>query len=428
MSSLPAVAARDMPLAKLRASFPKSWPMDRFGALFTESAERNGSSPKGIALSVSEYHGVIPRDDSDGQRASADVSAYRVLHPGELAVNYMWLNRGGLGVSDLLGYISPAYKVYRIDPSVDPRFAHYLLRSRPYVSAFAALGTGVRPNSQMVDTVELNSLPVPSIPFGTQRAIADYLDRETAEIDAMSADLDEMEKFLIERRDSAVTAAFNRMGNETRIKVVRLNVVADLISSNVDKKSRKDEEPVRLVNYTDVYYGDVLTAEADYMQATAPLYQIHRVGVRDGDVIFTKDSEAADDIGIPALIRNPDPNMVCGYHLTIARPRTDLINPRFLYWTFMSGQAKAHWQQTANGVTRFSIGSSATSRLPVCLPPIDEQRRIANELDRETAEIDAMLADITELRDLLAERRAVVIAAAVTGQIDIPAAKETTHA
>ncbi len=46
---------------------------------------------------------------------------------------------------------------------------------------------------------------------------------------------------------------------------------------------------------------------------------------------------------------------------------------------------------------------------------------------RETAEIDTMLADITELRDLLAERRAAVIAAAVTGQIDIPAAEETTH-
>ena len=49
-------------------------------------------------------------------------------------------------------------------------------------------------------------------------------------------------------------------------------------------------------------------------------------------------------------------------------------------------------------------------------------------IDRETAEIDDMLADITELRELLAERRAAVIAAAVTGQIDIPTAEEPTHA
>ena len=428
MSSLSAAAARDLPIAKLRASFPTSWPMDRFGALFTESAERNGPSPKGIALSVSEYHGVIPRDDSDGQRASSDVSVYRVLHPGELAVNYMWLNRGGLGVSDLLGYISPAYKVYRIDPSVHSRFAHYLLRSRPYVSAFAALGTGVRPNSQMVDTVELNSLPVPSIPFATQRAIADYLDRETAEIDAMTADLDEMESLLTEHRKSVSTILIGHLESAPDTRRVSLNVVADLISSSVDKKSREGEPPVRLVNYTDVYYGDTLTADADYMKATATPEQIERVGVRDGDVIFTKDSETADDIGIPALIRNPAPDMVCGYHLTIARPRRELINPRYLYWILMSGQAKAYWEQAANGVTRFSIGSSVTSRLPVVLPPLYRQEIVAAEIDRETAEIDAMLADITELRDLLAERRAAVIAAAVTGQIDIPAAEEPTHA
>ena len=185
---------------------------------------------------------------------------------------------------------------------------------------------------------------------------------------------------------------------------------------------------VRLVNYTDVYYGDTLTADADYMKATATPEQIERVGVRDGDVIFTKDSETADDIGIPALIRNPAPDMVCGYHLTIARPRRELINPRYLYWILMSGQAKAYWEQAANGVTRFSIGSSVTSRLPVVLPPLYRQEIVAAEIDRETAEIDAMLVDITELRDLLAERRAALIAAAVTGQINIPAAEETTHA
>lgn len=268
-------------------------------------------------------------------------------------------------------------------------------------------------------------LPLP--PLETQRAIADYLDRETAEVDAMSADLDEMEALLTERRGSVSTVLIGRLEGRSETRRVSLSVVADLISSNVDKKSREGELPVRLVNYTDVYYGDTLTSDADYMRATATPEQIGRVGVRDGDVIFTKDSETADDIGIPALVLNPDTDMVCGYHLTIARPRRELVNPRYLYWTFMSGQAKSHWEQVANGVTRFSIGSSATSGLPVLLPPLEVQRRVADEIDRETAEIDAMLADITELRDLLAERRAAVIAAAVTGHIDVPTTQETTN-
>lgn len=76
-------------------------------------------------------------------------------------------------------------------------------------------------------------------------------------------------------------------------------------------------------------------------------------------------------------------------------------------------------------VPTFDLSGLRQHRVP--LPPLEEQRRIVDEINRETAEIDAMLADITELRDLLAERRAAVIAAAVTGQIDIPAAEETTH-
>ena len=343
----------------------------------------------------------------------------------------MWLNRGGLGVSRYTGYISPAYKVFKISTTLIPAYAHYLLRSQPYIQVFSALGTGVRPNSQMVDSTELNALPIPLPPLPTQRAIADYLDRETAEIDGMRADLDEMERLLTERKQTTVTESFAGLEGDSNVKKASLNSVAELISSNVDKKSRAGEKPVRLVNYTDVYYGDILTADETYMEATATGEQIQRVGVKDGDVIFTKDSETADDIGIPALISKPDADMVCGYHLTIARPRTSLVHPRFLYWAFMSGQTKSYWEQSANGVTRYSIGSTVTARLRIPLPPLAEQRRIADEIDRETAEIDSMLEDITKLRDLLVERRAAVISAAVTGQIDIPASlddKDEPHA
>ena len=76
-------------------------------------------------------------------------------------------------------------------------------------------------------------------------------------------------------------------------------------------------------------------------------------------------------------------------------------------------------------VPTLDLGGLRQHRVP--LPPLEEQHRIVDEIARETSEIDAMLADITELRDLLAERRAVVIAATVTGQIDIPAAEETIH-
>ena len=60
---------------------------------------------------------------------------------------------------------------------------------------------------------------------------------------------------------------------------------------------------MRLVNYTDVYYNQRITADLDLMEATASTDHIERFGVRPGDLIITKDSEYfSDDIGIPALV------------------------------------------------------------------------------------------------------------------------------
>ena len=72
------------------------------------------------------------------------------------------------------------------------------------------------------------------------------------------------------------------------------------------------------------------------------------------------------------------------------------------------------------GSTRQRISRSVLGREVIPRPDLPTQRRIAGEIDRETAEIDSMLSDITKLRDLLAERRAALISAAVTGQSDIP--------
>ena len=75
--------------------------------------------------------------------------------------------------------------------------------------------------------------------------------------------------------------------------------------------------------------------------------------------------------------------------------------------------------------------STVLSQLRIPFPPLTEQRRIADEIDRETAEIDSMIENIMKLRDLLVERRAAVISAAVTGQIDIPVSldnKDEPHA
>lgn len=196
-------------------------------------------------------------------------------------------------------------------------------------------------------------------------------------------------------------------------QIVRLKHACNVFPSNVDKHSIEGEIPVSLCNYTDVYYRETITPDIEFMQATARPDEIAKFSLQIGDVIFTKDSETADDIGIAAMVEQELPGVVCGYHLSIARPR-DGVSGSFVKRFFDSRFAKACFQVSANGLTRVGLGQSAIDNVTFPLPSLPEQTAIAAFLDRETAKIDALVAEQRRLIDLLREKRQAVISHAVT--------------
>lgn len=200
--------------------------------------------------------------------------------------------------------------------------------------------------------------------------------------------------------------------------VQRLSHVASTKTSNVDKKSYDDEVIVRLCNYTDVYKNDVITSDMDFMVATASQDQIATFGLKAGDTVFTKDSETADDIGIPAYIAESAHDLVCGYHLAIARPFDGAADPRFLYWCLASPEAAQQWSVLASGVTRVGLRQADIGKLEIPVPPLQAQREVAAFLDRETAQIDDLIVKQERLIELLAEKRQAVITHAVTKGLD----------
>lgn len=200
-------AHRSLEPNSVLSGVPDHWGRTKFGYDFTESTERNGENPPGPLLSISEYRGVELNTRTEGQQASLDVSNYRVVRPGQLAANMMWLNHGGLGVSSLTGYISPDYKAFWISDRFVPRYVHHLFRSSRYIDYFAAIATGVRPNAQRVTKTVLDATPVPLPPVGEQVQIADRLDEATARVDAMLAKVADLKAVLLERRAALITEA-----------------------------------------------------------------------------------------------------------------------------------------------------------------------------------------------------------------------------
>ena len=184
----------------------------------------------------------------------------------------------------------------------------------------------------------------------------------------------------------------------------RLKHVADIRVSNVDKKTAKGDAQVRLCNYTDVYYHERITGDLDFMVATATRDQRATFGLRRGDVVLTKDSETADDIGVSALVAEDVPDLVCGYHLAVVRAHNRRALGSYLRWALASLPARQRMSAAATGVTRFGLRSEAIADLPIPVPPLATQRSIADYLDRETAKIDALIAAKLRMVALLEER------------------------
>lgn len=202
-------------------------------------------------------------------------------------------------------------------------------------------------------------------------------------------------------------------------QVTRVDAIADVRFSNVDKHTLDGEAPVRLCNYVDVYKNDRITSGIDFMEASAAGREIKKFQIRRGDVLATKDSETPDDIAIPALVADDLPGTVCGYHLAMIRPRADTADGAFLFWLHASKAFRAQYEANAVGVTRFGLSQYAFRAARVPLPPLAEQRRIAAYLDASCAAIDAaMAAKRLQLDTLTALRRAFIQRAVTRGLND----------
>ena len=202
--------------------------------------------------------------------------------------------------------------------------------------------------------------------------------------------------------------------------VMRLKDLADVQLSSVNKKTVYGQPSVRLCNYTDVYYHDEIRRShaTAFMTATARESEIERFGLRKGDVLITKDSETPDDIAVPAMVAGDLPGVVFGYQLAMLRPNSLLCDGRFLGRAIGAAGPSDQFRLHASGVTRFglTLGTIGDSVVPV--PPLPEQRIIADFLDHQTSTIDRLVRKKERLIELLNEKRASLISHAVTRGLD----------
>lgn len=418
---------------------PDNWDVRRFRFLFRESKERNGSEPVGDMLSVSEYHGVIPKKykHHECQRTEDELQNYRVVHPGQLAVNTMWLSHLSLGVSKHLGHVSPAYAVYNISNELDKRFIHYLLRSQFYLKIYLRYLYGIRPNSFQIKTDDWNSMPVIIPPKKEQKSIADFLDRETTRIDKLIEKIQTFISVMTERRQLLIqNATIHGIDSNVPMKdscvdwlgmipahwdVKRFRYIFSFGRGLSITKQDLRDEGVPCVSYGEVHsrYGFEVCPSRDNLRCvdTEYLQTSRKSLLKRGDFVFADTSEDVEGSGNFTYL-SEEKSIFAGYHTVIARPMLQ-VSSKYLAYLFSSQSHRNQIRQNVKGVKVYSITQSILKDVAVLLPPVNEQVEIVKKIDSDVKVIDELIALRFLQINKLKEYKASLITEAVTGSFSI---------
>ncbi len=408
---------------------PEHWEIAPVQGLFEMSPEKNGKSIVGEMLSISGYRGVEPkRYESDSQKRTQDQLAdYRVVRKGQLAVNTMWLNYAGLGVSDHEGHMSPAYRAYSIRPKLNGRYAHHLLRSSLYVEAYTGLMQGIRPNSMQIKNEDFKKIPVLVPPKPEQDRIVAFLDRKTAEIDALIAKkqrqidlLDEQKAILINR---AVTRGLNPnaklkpSGIEWIGEIPAHWIIAPMYSrcdvrlgKMLDAAKIKGKHLQPYLRNTDVQWFKINCLDLPMMDFRPEEYE--RYSVKSGDLVVCEGGEP----GRAALWDSEEP---CFFQKALHRVRPMKgDDPRFLLYLFRNAVTMSAF----SGVDKATIAhltGEQLRRFRFTFPPVAEQAGIADYLDDAQTRFSEATQKIESHIQSLQTLRSTLIAHAVTGRIKV---------
>lgn len=280
--------------------------------------------------------------------------------------------------------------VYRPKEGVFPRYVFYVVASTEFVNRANVATTGVK--MPRTDWSAIRTFPVSLPSLDTQRAIANCLDRETGEIDAMLAKLEGLVGLLEERRENVVKETLSKHAPNAPWVQCKLICQINTGTGDTQDADENGDYPFYVRSQTPRRYGS---------------WEF------DGDAVLT----AGDGAGVGKVFHLATGKFMAHQRVYVMNNFNGVTAPYFFHvfkWLFPSAARDGSAKSTVDSVRQPMIAN-----LCIPLPPFAEQERIVAHLNDTTARIDRMIAKAHQLRDLIAERRSALITAAVTGQVEI---------
>ena len=406
----------------LRASSPAQWewlPLRRVSRLRRESNKASHAR----LLALSSGNGVEPRPDDGGRQLPSDatITGYWLVRFDDLVFNPMWAIGRGVAVSKVEGAVSTAYRVYELGERVYPRFLHYYVRCDPIVDQYRLVVRGLTTFDRSVTREDLEGMPVPLPPLPLQRAIADYLDTETARIDALIEKKHRMVELLDERRtlkisemlDCTVMDKSIHPRPARRVPLRHLASVHGGLTLGKQYDSAVVSRPyIRVANVQDGHLDLSDIAQIDVPPEVARRHH--------GDLLLLEGNGNPANLGRGTLWRGELQQCLHQNHVHVVRVDPNLLLPEYLDLVVRSQWARFFFTGESDAVGISTLSQDRIRELPVPVPSIEEQRLLVEAAASQGRKHERTARLLLDQISLLAERRQALITAAVAGELDIP--------
>jgi len=413
---------------------PVHWEVKRLKRLFLVV---NGSTPQSGVVDYwnGDIPWVTPEDLGELQGSVIQTTRRRITKAGYRSCGTTLVPAGSLVLSTRapIGYLAIGglelctnqgcrSMVFRRE--LNRKFFHFqLLAARSELESWGQGST-----FKELARSKLEEMRIAEPPETEQRAIAAFLDRETAKIDALIAKKEQLIELLQEKRTALISQAVTKgldpkapmkdSGVEWLGKIpahwdlLRLKYLSSINDEVLNEKTEPRFELIYVdIGGVDQYQGIVSTEELVFETAPSRARRI----VREGDVII---STVRTYLRAIAPIKHPESNLIVSTGFAVIRP-SSALDCNFAPYALRASNFVESIVANSAGVSYPAIDTSKMSCFVMATPDIEEQQEIAAFLDHETAKIDALVAKIHEAIDRLKEYRTALISAAVTGKIDV---------
>lgn len=313
-----------------------------------------------------------------------------------------------------------------------PQYLYWVIRSdgfRETVESYAKPAI----NQASISQSSLLSIGICTPSKEEQTAIATFLDRETAKIDALMAEQEKLIALLQEKRQAVISHAVTK-GLEPNVPmkdsgvewlgevpvhwaVKALKFIATVQTGIAKGKDNSGKETIKVPYLRVANVQDGYLALDDMAEIEIPASDLPRYLLQSGDVLMNEGGDF-DKLGRGHVWRGEVASCIHQNHVFAVRPLG--VSSEWLNAITGSGYAQFYFMTRSKQSTNLaSISSTSVMQLPVVLPPVEEQKAVLTFMEKQTAQFDTLMAEARTAITLLQERRTALISAAVTGQIDV---------